>query len=97
MADMPDLVSTAAKKPDKWAQFRGLPKWQAVLAIFPLSLIAVGGALGGAIGALAMGVNLKLARTQLTAAPKALSMVCVALGAVTTYLALAALLQSVLK
>ena len=47
---------------DRWARFRGLRWWQLVLALLPLGLLPIGGALGGAIGVVAMLVNIGLAR-----------------------------------
>ena len=47
---------------DRWGRFRGLRWWQLVLALLPLGLLPIGGALGGAIGVVAMLANLALAR-----------------------------------
>ena len=47
---------------DRWARFRGLRWWQLVLALLPLGLLPIGGALGGAIGVVAMLANIGLAR-----------------------------------
>jgi hypothetical protein len=93
MAQMPDLLPDSAGKPDRWAQFRGLPPWQVAGAVLPLLLIVFGGLLGGLVGGLAMMVNLKIARSGPAPAVKALSMAGVILAAVITFFALAALLS----
>ncbi|MEY9964140.1 hypothetical protein ABIA33_002182 [Streptacidiphilus sp. MAP12-16] len=97
MSDLSDLTPQAPGKPDRWAAFRGLPKWQVVLVVVPLTLIAFGGLIGGAFGGLGMATNLKLARTNLATAPKALAMMGVVLAALAIYLVVAALLTTAIK
>ena len=58
-------------------QFRGLPWWQIVLAVLPLTLIVVGGLIGGLTGALGTLGNLAVARSGLSPAIKAVLMVAV--------------------
>jgi hypothetical protein len=89
--EMPDLVPLSAVKPDKWATFRGLPKWQLALVIIPLTLVSIGGLIGGVIGALGMVANLKLARTTLATGPKALAMAAVMVAPYIAYFVLAVL------
>ncbi|MGW2043499.1 hypothetical protein, partial [Streptomyces virginiae] len=61
MQNSPDLGRSSLDKKDPWAKFRGLAWWQLVLSIAPILLLPVGGAIGGAIGAAGMFVNLSLA------------------------------------
>ncbi|MDX2706174.1 hypothetical protein PV350_25450 [Streptomyces sp. PA03-6a] len=96
MAQLPDLLPDSAGKPDRWARFRGLPPWQVVGSVLPLVLIIVGGLLGGLAGGLGTMINLKIARTGLAPAVKALAMAGVVLAAATAYLVAAALLSAAL-
>jgi hypothetical protein len=59
---------------DRWAKFRGLRWWQLVLALLPLALLPIGGALGGAIGAAALLANLGLARRRFNTGLKVAAM-----------------------
>lgn len=52
-------------------QFRGLPWWQIVLAVLPLSLVLIGGLVGGLTGAVGAIGNLAIARSRLSPALKA--------------------------
>lgn len=61
-------------KKDRWARFRGLRWWQLVLALLPLGLLPIGGALGGAIGVVAMLANIGLARRPFNAGLKVATM-----------------------
>lgn len=90
----PPVRPEAARKRDPWASYRGLAKWQLVLALLPLGLAGAGGALGGLIGGIGLLVNLKLARLELRAAPKALLMLGILLAAVITYLVAAAVIST---
>lgn len=92
MPEMPDLVPLPAAKPDKWAAFRGLPKWQLALVILPLALVSIGGLIGGGIGFLGMVANLKLAGTTLATGPKAMAMAGVMVATYIAYFVLAVLL-----
>lgn len=96
MAQLPDLLPDSAVKPDRWAQFRGLSPWQAGGTFLPLVLIVFGGLLGGIAGGAATMINLKIARSGLPSAVKALAMVGVILAAVIAYLVAAALLSAAL-
>jgi hypothetical protein len=67
------------------ARLEGLSWWQAMLAVLPMALVGIGGAIGGGIGGAigggiggaAAAVNLVLARKQILAAIKALLMTSV--------------------
>lgn len=72
-----DPAQPAQRQRRGWADFRGLTWWQLVLSFLPLVLIGIGGLIGGAIGAGAMVVNLKIARSQMGAIAKAGSMILV--------------------
>ncbi|MEU8616425.1 hypothetical protein [Streptomyces sp. NPDC048623] len=89
---LPPLAPLDKKKP-----FAGLTTWQKVLAALPLALIAVGGMIGGALGALAMLTNVKIARTQLSTPVKVIAMLGVALAALIVYLAVAVALFGALN
>jgi hypothetical protein len=67
-------------------QLKGLPRWQAVLALLPMPLLFVGGALGGGLGGFATAVNAGVARRQqMSAAATALAMLSVSAFAYGTY------------
>ena len=67
-------------------QIKGLPRWQAVLALVPMPLLFVGGALGGGLGCFATAVNVGVARRQqMSAAATALAMFSVSAFAYGTY------------
>lgn len=59
------------------------------LVLLPILLVAVGGALGGLIGALGVGANLAVARTRIPPAAKAAAMLGVAVVATVVWLAVA--------
>ncbi|WP_431946966.1 hypothetical protein [Actinacidiphila sp. bgisy167] len=94
---MRDLLPEAPKKQDWFTQIRNLPVWQGVLVAMPFGLLFIGGAIGGALGALGAVANLRLARTSLAPAAKALSMAGVVVGCVIVYFAVAAALAAVLQ
>lgn len=73
--------------------FDGLAPWQLLLAILPIALLFVGGAIGGAIGAVAMLTNVKVAKSPMATPLKAFLMVGVILTAVVLDLAIAALIS----
>jgi hypothetical protein len=56
-------------------QFRGLPWWQIVLAVLPLTLLAIGGLIGGLAGALGTIGNLAIARSGLSTGLKVALMI----------------------
>ena len=72
-----DQPTGSAQQPaakDRWARFRGLRWWQLVLALLPLALLPIGGALGGGIGVVAMLANLALARRPFNTSTKVVAM-----------------------
>ncbi|WP_030685317.1 hypothetical protein [Streptomyces globisporus] len=77
--------------------FDGLSPWQKALAALPLALLFVGGAIGGALGALGAFANVRIARTQLPAPLKAAAMLGVALAAAVVLFAVAGLLSQALN
>jgi hypothetical protein len=56
-------------------QFKGLTWWQTVLVIFPLTLIFVGGLVGGVVGVLGALGSLKIARGGLSTSIKVVLMI----------------------
>lgn len=67
-------------------QIKGLPRWQAALALLPMPLLFVGGALGGGLGGFAAALNAGVARRQqMPAAVTALVMLSVSASAYGTY------------
>ncbi|MEU2231975.1 hypothetical protein [Streptomyces vietnamensis] len=77
--------------------FDGLAPWQTALAALPLALLFVGGAIGGAVGALGMVTNVKIAKTQLPTPVKAVAMLGVGLAAVGVFFVVAGLLSDALN
>ncbi|MFF0560143.1 hypothetical protein [Streptomyces sp. NPDC004266] len=87
-----------APLPDKKKKlFDGLSPWQKALAALPLALLLVGGAIGGALGALAAFTNVKIAKTQLSAPLKAAAMLGVGLAAAVVLFVVAGLLSNALN
>lgn len=68
-----------------------------VLSLLPLGLLFIGGAIGGALGALGMVTNVKIAKTQLPTAGKAAAMLGVGLAAVVIFLVVAGPLSNALN
>ncbi|MFJ1652252.1 hypothetical protein ACIOC2_12720 [Streptomyces sp. NPDC088337] len=91
MAETPALRPGSAKE-NLFTRIRNLPRWQGILAALPLGLLLIGGLIGGLIGVLGAVINLKIARTALAPAGKALSMTGVIFGAVIAFLLIAAVL-----
>jgi hypothetical protein len=60
------------------------------LALLPLGLVPIGGAIGGGIGGLAAVANLAVARRQASAATKAVSMICICAVAFGAFLGVSA-------
>ncbi|MFC9595628.1 hypothetical protein ACFTUC_38235 [Streptomyces sp. NPDC056944] len=86
------LISPTKKKP-----FDGLSPWQTVLAVLPLGLVLIGGAIGGGMGFLGMVANVRIAKTQLPTLAKAAAMLGVALAAMVAFLMAAGLLSNALN
>ncbi|MGW0798298.1 hypothetical protein [Streptomyces sp. NPDC002692] len=95
MPHLPDLDKNSLGKPDQWAKFRGLAWWQLVLSITPALLLPIGGAIGGAIGAAGVFVNLSLARKPFGAPIKVLAMLGVVLASCLGYFLVAGLVLNV--
>ncbi|HEX6454598.1 MAG TPA: hypothetical protein VF060_34695 [Trebonia sp.] len=68
-----------------------------VLALLPIALVSIGGALGGVIGALGVMANLAIARTRIPSAGKAPIMIGIGLVAVLVYLVIAAALRGAIN
>lgn len=97
MQNLPDLEKNSLGKPDQWAKFRGFAWWQLVLSIAPVLLLPVGGAIGGAIGAAGVFVNLSLARKPFRTPIKLLAMVGVVLAAYLGYFLVVGLVSNLLR
>ncbi|MET8506519.1 hypothetical protein ABZV60_17975 [Streptomyces sp. NPDC004787] len=82
---------------DKKKPFAGLTAWQKGLAVLPLLLVAVGGLIGGVLGALAMLTNVKIARSQVSTPVKAMAMLGVTAAALVVLLVTAAALSTALN
>lgn len=82
---------------DKKKPFAGLTPWQKALAVLPLALVAVGGLIGGVLGALAMLTNVRIARAQLSTPVKVIAMLGVAVAALIVLLVAAAVLSTALN
>ncbi|MFK3978960.1 hypothetical protein ACI2K4_01140 [Micromonospora sp. NPDC050397] len=68
-----------------------------VLTLLPLLLLAVGGALGGLVGALGLGANLAVARTRTPTVVKVLIMLGVSVVAYVLWLAIAVALAGAIS
>jgi hypothetical protein len=79
---------------DRWARFRGLRWWQLVLALIPLALLPIGGALGGVIGVVAMLANLSLARRPFPTGLKVAAMLGVVVLAYVAQFVIAGVINS---
>ena len=79
---------------DRWARFRGLRWWQLVLALLPLGLLPIGGALGGAIGVVAILVNIGLARRPFNTGLKVATMLGVVVVAYAADFAIAGVIYN---
>ena len=62
-------------------QFRGMPWWEVLLIVLPLSLVGIGGLVGGVLGAIAAMGNSYVARSRLPMIKKAGVMVGLLLAA----------------
>ncbi|MDA5281068.1 hypothetical protein [Streptomyces sp. Isolate_45] len=97
MQQTPDLGKNSLGKPDPWAKFRGLAWWQLVLSIVPILLLPVGGAIGGAIGAVGLFANLSLARKPFGTPVKLLAMLGVVLASYLGYFIVVGLVSNLLE
>jgi hypothetical protein len=80
-----------------FAQFRGMPWWQILLIVLPLSLIGVGGLVGGVLGALAALGNTYVARSTLSTTMKVLVMLGLLVAAWLVWLVLALAISAALR
>lgn len=96
LAGMSQYPQSSSQKSDRWAAFRGLSWWQLVLSLLPLALIGLGGLIGGAVGGAAAWANLKVARSALHPAAKALVMVMVVGAAYVVWLIIAMAVRSMI-
>lgn len=76
---------------------RGLQWWETLLVIAPLSLIVVGGLIGGLCGALAATANNYIARSGLAPAVRALVMIGLLIGAYVLYFVIALLVFAAIR
>jgi hypothetical protein len=70
---------------------KAIPIWLLVLAMLPIGLVGVGGALGGGLGGAGAAANLGVARSSLKLAAKLAIMIGIAALAVGSYAVIAAL------
>ena len=77
-------------------QFRGLPWWQIALAILPMTLIAIGGLIGGLVGAVGTLANLSVARSSTSPAIKAVAMIGITVGCYVVVIVVATILYAAL-
>ncbi|WP_404870216.1 hypothetical protein ACI1MP_32655 [Kitasatospora griseola] len=90
MANQPSLPPLDSHSAEG-GRFGHLNGWQLALTLLPLGLLFLGGAIGGAIGALGAFGNAAVARTKLSAPVKALAMVGVVLAGGVVFLVVAVL------
>lgn len=76
---------------------RGLPLWEKVLVLAPLSLIGVGGLIGGICGALASTANNYVARSGLAPAVRALVMIGMLIAAYFLYFVIALVVYAAIR
>lgn len=81
-------------KRDRFAQFRGLQWWQLLLSLLPIGVVAIGGLVGGLIGAIGLIVNLWLARRQIGTALKLVAMVGVVIASYVIYVIIAGVIYA---
>lgn len=97
MQQLPDLGKNSLGKPDPWAKFRGLARWQLILSIMPMILPLIGGAIGGLIGAAGLFANLSLARKPFGTPVKLLAMLGVVLASYLGHFLVVGLVYNLLK
>ena len=77
--------------------FKGMQWWEIVLALVPLSLIILGGLIGAAFGVLASFINLRISRSLMSTATKALLMIGVDVTAALLYVIAAIILLAAVR
>lgn len=78
-------------------QFKAMLWWEKVLVILPLTLLGIGGLIGGLFGGGASAINTTIARSSLSAAARASLMVGVAIAAYVLYFVAAAIIFTALR
>ncbi len=71
--------------------------WEIVLAILPLSLIILGGVIGAVFGVLASFINLRISRSVMSTASKAMLMIGVDVAAAVLYVIAAIILLAAVR
>ena len=74
-----------------------MPWWQTLLVVAPLSLIFIGGLIGGVIGGSASVINIQIARRQNPPITKTLVMLGVVFAAYVVFFVLYAVLVAALR
>ncbi len=77
--------------------FKGMQWWEIVLAILPLSLIILGGVIGAVFGVLASFINLRISRSVMSTASKAMLMIGVDVAAAVLYVIAAIILLAAVR
>jgi hypothetical protein len=74
---------------DRWAAFRGLAWWEIMLSLLPVTLVGVGGLIGGLFGAVGLMINLNLAKRRLGVGLEVMAMLGVSVAAFVLYFVVA--------
>ena len=74
-----------------------MPWWETLLVVAPLSLIFIGGLIGGVIGGSAAVINMQVARREVPPLTKALVMLGVVFAGYVAFFVLYALLVAALR
>jgi hypothetical protein len=88
----PPPPASAPRKRETFADFRGRQWWELVLIFLPITLIPIGGLLGGATGGAALAFNLWIAKKSLETPIKVVVMVGVVVAAYVIFFTLATIL-----
>lgn len=83
--------------PAKKKLFDGITPWQKALAALPLALLFIGGAIGGAVGAAGMVANVKIAKSALPNAVKAVAMLGVTVAVAVVFFVCVGLVRNALN
>lgn len=78
-------------------QFKAMQWWEKVLVILPLTLLPIGGLIGGLFGGGASAINTTIARSGMTPALRASAMVGVAIAACVLYFVVSVLVVTLLR
>jgi hypothetical protein len=88
----PPTPPAPPRRRDAFADLRGRQWWELVLIFLPITLIPIGGLLGGATGGAALAMNLWIAKRTLATPNKVVLMIGVVVGAYVVFFSLADLL-----